>query len=169
MKEMKTVVYINGEIEWMSLQHLPYAIPAIVLSLVIVVLPPILLLIYPLHYRVLSILSELRCVQIVFSPMEKLKPLFDSFQSCFKDEYRFFAGLYFVYRFFIMFNSVICYVQDCFFILEIQLVSMLILHAICQPYKKRLHNVIDTLLFGNLAVINAITYYIFSSTAGLNA
>ncbi len=165
--ENMTVVYFNGEIEWMSPQHLPYAIPAIILSLVIVALPPMLLLFYPLHYRVLSVLriAESRCAQIVFSPIEKLKPVFDSFQGCFKDEYRFFSGLYFVYRFFIMFNAVINYLQDCFFILEIQLVVMLVLHSVCQPYKERLHNVIDTLLFGNLAIINAITYYNFSTAA----
>lgn len=165
--EVKRVVYYNGEIEWMSLQHMPYAIPAIILSTVIVVLPPILLLIYPYHYKVLSILriAESRCTQILFNPIEKLKPFFDSFQSCFKDEYRFFAGLYFVYRFFIMFNIVINYLQDCFFILEIQLVAMLVLHSTCQPYKERLHNVIDTLLIGNLAIINAITYYNFSTAA----
>lgn len=161
----RTVVYLNGEIEWMGPQHLPYAIPAIVLSFVIIILPPLLLLVYPLHYRVLATLriAESRFSQIVFNPLEKLKPFFDSFQGCFKDEYRFFAGLYFVYRFFIMFNLVINYLENSFFVLEIQLILMLILHSTCQPYKQRLHNLIDTWLIGNLAIINAITYYNFTT------
>ena len=162
----KSTVYYDGDIEWMSIEHLPYAIPAILLALIVLILPPTLLLIYPLHNKLLSVLkiSEFKCVQIVFSPLDKLKPLFDSFQGCFKDEFRFFSGLYFVYRFFIMFNVVINYSQDSFFFLELQLVIMLVLHALCQPYKKRLHNIIDTLLFGNLIVINAITYYNISSS-----
>ena len=160
----KTVVYYNGEIEWLSLQHIPYAIPAILLSLIIVALPPLLLLIYPLHYKALSVfrIAESRCARVMFSPLEKMKPFFDSFQGCFKDEYRFFSGLYFVYRFLIMFNAVFNYLKDTFILLEIQLIAMLILHSICQPYKERAHNVIDTLLFGNLAIINALTYYNFS-------
>ena len=163
----KRVVYFDGEIEWMSLEHMPYAIPALVLLLFIVMLPPTLLLFYPLHYKVLSLLrlSESRCAQVFFSPLEKMKPFFDSFQSCFKDEYRFFSGLYFAYRFFIMFFMLVLYLQARFFVVEIQLVCMLVLHAVCQPYKKRLHNVVDTLLIGNLALVNAITYYNFSTSA----
>ena len=66
-----------------------------------------------------------------------------------------------MYRFFIIINMGINNLQDSFILLEAQLVFMLILHAICQPYKKRAHNVIDALLFGNLILINAITMYNF--------
>ena len=123
-------------------------------------MPPLLLLIYPLHNKTLSFLKirENRCVQRFFFPLDKLKPMFDSFQGCYKDQYRFFSGLYFFYRFFIMLNVIVNYLHISFLLLEIQLVGMLIFHAICQPYKKRLHNVIDILLFGNLAGINAIIY-----------
>ena len=167
----KTMVYYDGGVEWMGVKHLPYAIPAIFLSLFVLILPPVLLLIYPIHNKVLSLLriGETRFVQIFCSPLDKLKPFFDSFQSCFKDEFRFFSGLYFVYRFFIMLNLVISYLQDSFFFLEIQLVGMLLLHAVCQPYKERSHNVIDALLFGNLAAINAITYYNITLSATAQA
>ena len=136
------------------------------LSLVAVILPTILLLFYPLHYKVLSALriSESLCALVAFSPIEKMKPFFDSFQGCFKDEYRFFSGLYFVYRFLMIFIAVFFTIQNCLFVIEVQLVVMLVLHSICQPYKYRLHNVIDTLLFGNLAIINAFTYYNYSTT-----
>ena len=156
------VVYYNGEITWMSSEHLPYAIPALVFLLLISI-PPLLLLIYPLHYKVLSALglAESRCILWIFNPLERLKPFMDSFQSCFKDEYRFFSGLYFVYRLIIIINMGINNLQDSFILLETQLAFMLILHAICQPYKKRAHNVIDALLFGNLILINAITMYNF--------
>ena len=158
----QTVVYYNGEITWMSSEHLPYAIPALIF-LVLISIPPIALLIYPLHYKVLSALrlAESKHITFLFNPLERLKPFLDSFQSCFKDEYRFFSGLYFVYRFLIMMNMGINYLQDSFIFLEAQLIFMLILHGVCQPYKKRAHNIIDTLLFNNLALINAITMYNF--------
>ena len=167
----KTLVYYDGEIEWFSVEHLPYALPAIFLSIFVLILPPILLIIYPLHNKVLSLLriSETKCVQFLFRPLDKLKPFFDSFQGCFKDEFRFFSGLYFIYRFFIMFNVLYNYLQDSFFFIEIQLLLMLVVHAVCQPYKKRLHNIIDTLLFGNLAVIIAITYYNLTYSNTLSA
>ena len=162
----QTMVNVQPDIEWFSPQHLPYAMLSLLLVFFMLFLPPILLVVYPLHYKVLAFLriAEFRCVQIVFSPLDKLKPFFDSFQSCFKDKFRFFSGLYFIYRFsmiVIVFNHS---AQVSFFFIEVQLVIMLTLHALCQPYKEQLHNVIDTLLFCNLAVINAITYYNVSAS-----
>ena len=43
---------------------------------------------------------------------------------------------------------------------------ILAVHALFQPYQKRVHNIIDTLLFTNLLLINSITcihYYLFQS------
>lgn len=170
----KSMVYFQPDIEWLSDHHVPYVILSSLLIFFILFLPPTLLLIYPLHYRVLSFLriAEYKYIQVFFSPLEKLKPFFDSFQSCFKDEFRFFSGLYFVYRLsmFVILANTTAHIS--FFLIEIQLVIMFTLHAICQPYKKRLHNVIDTLLFCNLATINAIIYYnVTASTSnvgGLN-
>ena len=146
----------------MGSRHLPYAISAILIGIFILILPPIFLLrTYPLHNKLLSFfkIADNWVVKILVSPLDKMKPFFDSFQSCFRDEFRFFSGLYFVYWFFILLTVVISYQQDSFFYIEIQLIRMLILHAMCQPYKERLHKVIDTLLFGNLATINMTIYY----------
>lgn len=160
---LRTVVFYNGDITWFSIQHLPYAIPAIFVSFILVLLPPIVLLIYPLHFRILSAVKipESRCVDLLLSPLDKLKPLIDSFQGSFKDEYRFFSGLYFVYRFLILAGVTLSRFQEIYFIILGLLLLILLLHAICQPYKERRHNIIDTLLFINLAFINGITMYNF--------
>ena len=42
--------------------------------------------------------------------------------------------------------------------MEILLLCVLALHSICQPYIKRAHNIIDTLLLTDLAIINAISF-----------
>ena len=57
---------------------------------------PILSLIYQLHYKILTYVG----VKIIFSLQDKQKPLMTSFQGGFKDEYRFYSGVYFLYRFF---------------------------------------------------------------------
>ena len=162
-KYNRIVVFFNGEILWMSKSHLNYVIPSII-ALILVSLPPLLLLIYPLHYKILSLvkLGESQCIRAIFHPIEKLKPFMDSFQSCFKDDFRFFSGLYFIYRLIILINMTLARFQEVYILLEIQLAAMLVIHATCQPYKARSHNIIDTLLLGNLAIINAFTMYNYS-------
>ena len=84
--------------------------------------------------------------------------LLDAFQSSFKDEYRFFAGLYFLYRALILGAFAYMRTLTAFYIVvQIQLTVVLALHAIFQPYKSRRHNIVDALLFTNLAFINGIT------------
>ncbi len=162
---LETVVFYNGDITWLSIKHLPYAIPAIFMALVLVILPPIILLVYPLHYKILTSLniSESKCINVLLRPLDKLKPLLDSFQGSFKDEYRFFSGLYFIYRFLILAGVTLSRFQEIYFIILGLLLVILLLHAVFQPYKERAHNIIDTLLFINLAVINGITMYNFSN------
>ena len=41
--------------------------------------------------------------------------------------------------------------------MEILLLCVLALHAICQPYTKWVHNIVNTLLFTDLAIINALS------------
>ena len=90
--------------------------------------------------------------------INSLKPLFDSFQSCFKDNLRFFAGLYFLYRWIgLIVNAFASNYIVYYTAVEILLLCVLALHAICQPYTSWAHNVIDTLLFTDLAIINAIS------------
>ena len=50
-------------------------------------------------------------------------------------------------------------------LVQVQFAVILTIHAICQPYKRRCHNIIDALLFANLSAINAITLYNFNLTS----
>lgn len=104
------------------------------------------------------------------NPLEKLKPLLDSFQGSFKDEFRFFSGLYFVYRLLILVNVTLCNnIQNLYFILLGQLLVILLLHSVCQPYKERRNNLIDSALFINLAIINSLTIYNYTQLTYNNA
>ena len=108
-------------------------------------------------------LSEHRIIQYILERIlniHKFMPLFDAFQSSFKNKFRFFAGLYFVYKESILVvhsssnNSLTLYG-----ITELIFVFILGIHSIIQPYKKKLHNVIDSLIFLNLSTINGLNIY----------
>ncbi len=150
-----------GGLPYFQSQHLIYAIPALVNLIFITILPPLILLFYPLTLQLLSLckLSEhwfvLKTLHIL--RIQKLIPFIDCFQSCYQDKYRCFAGLYFVYRIIILVCFSIDPSRTGFHIYsELALVVFLGIHCVTQPYKKRLHNIIDSLIFLNLGVINGI-------------
>ena len=164
---IRNVVYRQGDVVYFSRDHLPYAIPAMVCIATIVAIPPILLLIYPVCYKLLALLrlddSKFFHFTSKFIPLSKFKPLLDSFQSCFKDNCRFYAGLYFLYRFIILATaSFTTSFTLTYTIIEIELILFLSFHALAQPYVKQWHNILDTLLFTNLAVINALSLYSYT-------
>ena len=157
-------VWLNGELLYFSAGHLLYALPAIFCLLTIGLLPPALLLVYPLGNKVMTFFG---CDQVKFIiyisnflSVSSIKPLLDSIQGCFKDSMRFFAGLYFLYRWVIPlihitangFSTYCCALGGV-------LLFILSLHTICQPYTKKAHNVIDTLLFVNLILINSLSFF----------
>ena len=157
------VVYLSGDLTYFGDHHLRYAIPAIIFIITITILPPFCLIVYPLCYKLFAFchVKESSITKIChLVPFERMKPLFDSVQGCFKDQYRFFGGLYFLYRFIIL----ICFTAtkrpiDFYTSLEIQLIATIVLHAIIQPYQKQWHNMMDVSLLSLLAIINTMTIY----------
>ena len=157
-------VLLNGNILYFSSEHLRYALPALFCLLSIGLVPPIFLLAYPLLNKVLSTLG-CENIKIIDKLSQKLsfykfKPIFDSIQGCFKDNFRFFAGLYFLYRWIILIvymntNGFSAYYTavGCVFLF------ILTLHTICQPYISRIHNITDTLLFADLVLINSLSFF----------
>ena len=163
------IVHYHGDTVYLSKAHLPYALPAIFCLLIVTGLPTILLLVYPAYYKILALLrlNENRKLQQISRkiPIAKLKPFFDSFQSCYKGNFRFFSGLYFVYRLSILVISSFSISFTWFYtIIEVQLILMLVIHALAQPYEKRWHNAVDILIFADLAVINGISSFNYDYT-----
>ena len=157
-------VFFKGEFGFFEKEHLPYAIPALFMLLTITILPPLLLLFYPLCYRVFALcrIQESKVVRVLCRavPLEKYKPLFDSFQGSFKDNHRYFAGFYFMYR--LAWLVTLAYVRELatfYVILEIELILMLFLTAYLQPHKNKWHNRIDASIFALLAIVNSCTIY----------
>ena len=163
-KENITVVYYNGNHKYFHGKHLAYALPALLFLIVFGLGPPLLLMSYPLCYRLFGLLkiSESKFVNVLckFIPLERFKPMYDAFQSSFKDEYRFYSGLYFIYRLInLIALPVTQNITDYYIVILIQFGVMSFLHAIAQPYKKRWHNVLDSFVFAYLLVIHVLILY----------
>ena len=157
-------VFYNGEIFYMQGDHFKYALPAIVFLILITIIHPVLLLSYPICYKLLALchLQESEVTKFLCKciPLEKYKPFFDSFQSCFKDEYRYFADLYFFYRLLLLvshtFHDDLLNIYLC---IEVLLIVMLTMHGCIRPYKRKWHNFIDALLFSLLLLLNSMTLF----------
>ena len=166
---VKYVVRLAGNVEYFSLQHGYYAIPALVFLIFIVILPPSLLLVNPVLIKCVAFCQSRNYCSSVRSRywlnkllLIDLKPLFDSFQGCFKDNWRCFSGIYFLYRLVILLVRVIFPGIGSFYIAaEFVLVIFLIFHSSVQPYQKRWHNILDTVIFGNLVIINGFSMFLY--------
>ena len=123
----KPVVFYQGNLKPFSGAHIKYALFA-VLFMIIVSIPTILLLMYPLCFKILNILqcSDTNPVtKILFHvPYSRLKPFLDSFQGCFKDKYRVFAGIYFLYRVLIIFTTIIPKLTQQYVMLDVFLITL---------------------------------------------
>ena len=167
---VRTVVFRSGQLKFFDSTHLAYALPAIFSVSAILLLPPLVLIMYPLLGKCLACcnLSESKFANYV----SRIVPiqLLDSFQSSFKNDFRFFAGLYFFYRLVPLLVFSFTYYRGNFYnTIAILFICILAIHAVVQPYRNRRHNIIDILLFANLAIINASALVNYQNTEqGLN-
>ncbi len=168
-ERQESVSHYNGDVEYLSGEHLKYVIPAIFALFFMTIFLPILLITYPLCYRVFALFriqeSKYETFLCKIIPLEKIKPFLDSFQGTFKDKYRFFSGLYFIYRLLLMLTfSLISTYTMIYFYIEVQFIIILGVHAWIQPYKKKWHNRLDIFIFAVLSVLNGITISNFQRT-----
>ncbi len=156
-------VYYSGHLDVHNEDYIiPYFIPAFVFFVIFGLIPPLLLLHYPI--RIFEWCLEKIPFLWRFYPATKVHVLLDTFQGCFKIKYRFFAGLYFLFRLVININIMLTesWLQQ-YIVQQAACVIMVMLIAICQPYNKEndIFNRVDAFIFTNLAVINAISLYLF--------
>ena len=177
-RRLRYVVYLQGSVEYFAVEHLPYAIPAVFTILLLSIPPPLLLISYPLMWKIKAKLSsscakkssEISQSEITIWPIRKLLPLIDSFQGVFRDNHRMFAGLLFLWR--MILTAIFAFsanVNEFFVLTEIALLLFLSLHAVSRPYKRQLYNTIDVLMLADMAIINALTWYIYAASSDSRA
>ena len=139
-------LYYDGTIEYFGKRHLPYAILAIVVLILVNLLPVVLLLLYPCQcFQKLFNFCGLRC--------HALHTFIDVFQGGYKNrtdctyDRRWFSAVYLLVRlaFLTVFAMTQNYLMSCFF--EAMLLTLTaILVGVVQPYKSNVHNAVDVVL-----------------------
>ena len=165
----KYVVNLDGSMAYFGHQHIYYALPALAFLIFIVILPPSLLLVNPILIKIIALFQTQGFCNTSRSKywlnsilLIKFKPLFDSFQGCFKDNCRFFSGVYFLYRLILLVVRWASQNLSSFYIItEFFLIIFLVFHSTMQPYQKRWHNALDTMILGNLAIINGLSMFLY--------
>ena len=164
-KFLRSAPWFLGDAEYFDNNHLPYAIPAIFCLIVVIIPPPCILVLEPVFTKLFNLpIWGANITNLYTKVRMKLMPFLDSFQSSFKNKYRFFAGLYFVYRIAVsacslapIFSGLVA-VEKVIFI-------MTLIHAVLHPHKEHWHNILEVALFLNLLFINNTTLLMYASHA----
>ena len=146
-------------VPWSSSDHLAYLIPAIIICFIFMVLPTLLLLLYP--FKIFRI-----CLSKCKLDGPVLNTFVEKFYGCYRDgldggtDMRSFAALYFLLSPVLAFGSgigslgeVMVSNNDPYFLRSIVLAIATMLIALCRPYKKTYMNVVDILLLVHATLI----------------
>ena len=142
------VVSLDGTLEYFGPGHLPYAIPAILVLIFIVLLPLVILGMYPRMCNWLGI------------QVHKMMPFFDSLNGAFKHNCYYFALLYFVYR--LMLVAIFSFtpeVQQQYVLQQILSIAILVFHVIKRPYRENAHNIMDLCLLALIPTVLGISFF----------
>ena len=138
---------------------LRYGLPAYIVFATFIAIPPILLLGFPIRW------FEKLVLKIEWSrniyPFDKVNILLDTFQGCFKNNRRFFAGLYFLFRLALYMSYMLTDTWLLQYTIQQILVTLyIVLIAVLWPYKRSFINYVDIAIFANMAVLNIFSLYL---------
>ena len=140
------VVFHQGTVKYFSDYHTYFAVPAILILLFVVVPFPFILMFTPFFSKHVRF--------VIYAT-----PLFNTFQACFKDGYRWFAAFYFFCRFFfLLFATFVPYGRAKASIIQVACVFVLSIHVYLCPYLPQYDwiNKLDSLLLITLTAISII-------------
>ena len=141
---------------------LRYYIPSCLVIVIISILP-IMLLGYPIIWLE-------KCLYKVewlwrWYPVTKIHIFMDTFQGCYRDDRRFFAAVYFLFRLTINVGYILTdtWLQQ-FVVQQIACTVFIVIFVLCWPYReeKWIFNYVDFLMLTNLAIVNALSLYLFA-------
>ena len=131
-----------------------WALLVAIISIILVTLIPLVIFLYPMVADCYN--NENRTVP------RYIQSFYDSLRLCYKNNFiaRFFTAVYFCYRIGALaiyaFTTTVHYqyLWQCGFFL-----SMLLIHCVVQPYRKRIYNIIDGVIFFDMALISLLSLY----------
>ena len=150
--QVSTVLYYDGTITYFGMEHLPYALTAIIVLLVFTFLPILLLFLYPC-----------KCFQTFLNRAnwrsQALHAFIEAFQGCFKDgtdgdrDCRYFAALYLLIRVLAYLSLGVLMVSSSISLLTVLFITLIMLVSTFHPYKESFNNIIDIFFFLQIIVI----------------
>eukprot|EP00794_Sanderia_malayensis_P006924 gene6924-7702_t len=148
----KLYVFKAASVPFFGRQHLPFAIPALLVLIVFVIGFPVILIFTPFFSSRFSIVS-------------RMMPAINSLKNCFKSpflgrnmpDYQYFSIFYFVCRFILLLFNIFMEEETSRLVLfSILCVFFLVIFTWCQPYLLQSFNFWDTLILTNLCLISLI-------------
>jgi hypothetical protein len=154
-------LFYDPTITFLHSEHIPYAVVALLVILIFIILPPLLLLCYPM-----SIFKKC-LIRLGFQRWDILHHIMDIFQGWYKDEtagtrdYRSFSALYMLYRIILSCELVIQMLSDNYNpglphqqeVLGIFNVFLGVVFFTLQPYKQKWMNHFDGWIITSVGVI----------------
>ena len=150
-KVVKYVVYFDSHLNYLSIQHIPFVLLAVIVLVLFNILPAVFLLLYPC-----------KCFQMFLGRFRKasqlLHPFADTFQGCYKNgtdrgrDYRYFAGLYMVFRIAMYISRITVGSSTGWFLPGLLFLLASLSFAGLRPYRYNSFNVIDSVLFALASV-----------------
>ena len=150
-----TMMYYDGSVEYFGVEHLPYALLAIIMFIIFTFVPILLLCFYHCCWFQ-------RFLNNTHLRSQALHTFVEAFQGYFKDgtdgtkDCRWFAAFYLIIR-------VVTYATFGFGLVVLSFLVLLILYsivvflvAIFCPYKKKLYNILDIFFFLQIVIISSI-------------
>ena len=148
----RTYLYLAGDVEYFGFKHLPFAIIALIVLTMFVILPTLLLFLYPCRCCQ-QLLNRLHC------NFHVLRVFMDVFLGSYKDgtdnsrDLRYFAGAFFLAR--VIFVLLFGYLDSFLSVTLMGLVfsTLLLMTAMFQPQKSKFHCNVDCIFMFFLAVV----------------
>ena len=150
---VKRTLNFQQNIEFLSTQHLPFAFLGLAVLILLVILPPLLFIFYPMKC------CQRSCIQ----KKAGIYHLVELFQGGFKDgtentrDFRWFAIFYFVLRFAVFVTHIIGYggrPRTSFLLPAIVLLCASLTILTLRPYKKNVYNIVDGIMLACASVMS---------------
>ena len=144
-------LFNQGDVAFLGSHHLPYACLAIFFLLTFTLLPMFLLFLYPCS-------CFQRCLNRTGCSCHSLHIFMDTFQGHYKNgtngtrDYRFISGLFFLIRIIMYASFMIAYNIDSYAYSTFIIIVLTVYTSFIQPYKKCIHNIIETLFLVTLTI-----------------
>ena len=87
-----------------------------------------------------------------FLNLHKLKPVFDEFQSCYRDSYHWYGGVYFIVWTVLIIMALLSKYQ----LFQSLIMALTVMHCLLQPYCKTWLNIMDGVFLGCLSVTSGL-------------